>query len=207
MKSVKRSIGFCAVGLFYVIIQVQAAVFEIDRKTIVWENHEKKLMIVKPMSIDDGVFKNVQQCYECEFSPITQSKMDIHGNYNQQEIRSHWACRWDAYIFYIDNASAGLCVINYGSMIHDVMKNNSAVHDVAEFFIMPNFRKRGFGEDFATAIFMMYKGRWEVRQLPELVHTARIFWRKTISKLADNKFVEIANHPNWLGLVQIFELT
>ena len=59
------------------------------------------------------------------------------------------------------------------------MNQDPGTKDIAEFFIMPNFRNKNFGEKLAHQIFDQYVGKWEVRQLIEAVQ-ARKFWLKTI---------------------------
>lgn len=121
-------------------------------------------------------------------------------------FRSHWSDVVDAYIFYIHDTPAGFCVVNHGSMVEPAQKNDPKVHDIAEFFITPNFRGHKFGAIFVAEIFKMYPGTWEVRQLPALADNVRHFWRSVIGRITHNNFVEIHNHPHWDGYMQSFEI-
>lgn len=58
-------------------------------------------------------------------------------------------------------------------------------------------RKNKFGYRLATAIFDLYPGTWQVRQI-EGAENAKAFWRKTIDKYTKTKFDEvIVNDPDW----------
>lgn len=166
----------------------------------VWYDQHNKLSIVNVQTMQEQVFKNLQLCYECEFSPITHTLMTINGEYDQEELASHWSVQYDLYVFYINDVPAGFAVINYGSMV----EKNADVHDVGEFYITPIFRKKEFGKKFAHALFKRYSGTWEVRQLPELEKTSRYFWLSVIADVEHKDFQEIINHPQWEGFVQRF---
>lgn len=158
--------------------------------------------IVKIDSKENHIFKNLQLCYECEFAPITKTNMTVHADYDQAEIASHWAPNYSLYLFYHKAIPVGFCVVNHQSMLD----GRTNVNDIAEFFIVPLFRKSGLGIYFATQIFRLFPGEWEVRQLPELEHTARKFWLKVIHSLPVSHFEEKSNYPPWGGFVQQFTL-
>ena len=71
---------------------------------------------------------------------------------------------------------------------------------IAEFYIIPTFRRRGIGKNVAFQIFKKYKEKWEIRQsLSNL--KAQQFWSRTIGEYTKNDFEElIFNHE----LLQIF---
>lgn len=164
---------------------------------------ENAISIVKIESMHNPVFKNLQLCYEAEFAPITQTALLSNGTYDQAELASHWAKKTMIYLFYVNQLPAGFCVINAGSMIDE---NRPDVHDFAEFYIMPLYRKRSIGITCAASLIRLYGGVWQIRQLPELEQTGRLFWLKVIDTIPVRNFHETFNHPRWPGFMQEFEV-
>ena len=77
--------------------------------------------------------------------------------------------------------------------------------DIAEFFIMPLYRKNRYGMGLAKRIFSLYKGKWEVRQLKQL-DNARKFWLSVIKSYTSGDFIEtVMDDEKWIGTVQTFE--
>ena len=153
--------------------------------------------------INNPIFKNLQLCYECEFAPLTGTKMNENGDYDQTELSSHWAKEWSIFLFFKDKIPAGFCVVNHGSMIE---KDALHIHDIAEFYITPFFRKNGIGKECAHKIFYKYPGVWQVRQFAALEKTARPFWLSAIKSSRHTHFKEELNHKNWSGFIQTFEI-
>lgn len=174
--------------------------------TLVWQDAQQQIVIEKQFDDQAPVFKNLQICYECEFSPITGTQAEPDGSYNQQELRSHWADNWDAYVLYVGRVPAGFCVVNHASMTQSRHDDDRPVHDVAEFYIAPLYRRAGYGSCFARQIFQLYPGHWEVRQLPELAQTSRLFWHAVIRSLVGDVFQEVQDSAQWAGFIQFFDI-
>ena len=167
-------------------------------------NHEIDLQCVsikKVTDITSAPFCHLQQLYECEFSVVTQSEVNDEGLYCQQELIDSWsAAGFEAYLFYYERLPVGFCVVNLSSMI----SNDHLVCDMAEFFIMPLYRRHGLGQYFAQEVFKCYPGPWEVRQLEQL-QSARNFWCTVIRVYTRGDFQEThLNTPQWTGYLQCF---
>lgn len=186
--------------LFLVLLTLICFMQSRGQEMVLLDNQFK---IIQIKDFTNPIFKNLQICYESEFAPITQTHMTCNGDYNQNDLASHWSKRYDMYLFYKDTIPAGFCVVNCQSMIDE---NNHKTHDIAEFYITPIFRKNGLGTLFARKVIMLYPGSWEIRELPELEKTSRKFWLKVIEGLQHNNFQEIVNHPNWNGFIQKFDI-
>lgn len=72
-------------------------------------------------------------------------------------------------------------------MIHQNMKYYDEGHSVAEFLILPNYRRNHIGKRVAFDIFNMLKGNWEVEPI-ENSEEAYYFWKKTIEDYTDNNY-------------------
>lgn len=124
------------------------------------------MKIKKLHSYLDPSFRKLQQEYEAEFSAITGYKPNSQGVFDQEFLASTWSqSGYDIYLFEIGETAIGFAVVNLSSMItHD-----KDTRDVAEFYIEPKFRNQKLGTKLAQEIFLMYPGKWEVRQLPSLL--------------------------------------
>jgi predicted acetyltransferase len=57
-------------------------------------------------------------------------------------------------------------------------------YDIAEFFVLRKFRRRGVGAHVARELFDRFRGRWQVRVLVENT-AAHAFWRDVIAGCTD----------------------
>lgn len=142
-------------------------------------------------------FKSLFQLYEFEFVPHTKKEVTPDGLY-EQDI---WSSQgFDIYILYCGETPIGLAVVNLASMV----TGDVSVKDIAEFFVMPSHRRQGCGRWFAHAIFDLYPGQWEIREVPN--HPAiRNFWCETIRAYVGDKFTDIdMDSEGWVGPLQTF---
>lgn len=79
-------------------------------------------------------------------------------------------------------------------MINENLKVCSTGKSVAEFLIMPKYRRKHIGRKVAIDIFNMHQGYWEVEPL-ENSEQAYYFWEKTIREYTGNKY-EINDYNN-----------
>ncbi len=158
------------------------------------------MQIIKLESRFQAPFVHLQQLYEYELSAFTGYKVNEDGLYDAEYLASTWsAAGVDIYVLNIDAQAAGFAVVNLASMLGD-----EDIRDIAEFFVMPEFRKQGIGASFAQALFRRYSGAWQVRQIAAL-EQARAFWLKTILSMNDIcDFKEEVNPIAWQGFVQSF---
>ena len=61
---------------------------------------------------------------------------------------------------------------------------------IAEFYVVPEARRRGFGEAAARRIFDRFPGRWEVCEVPGNA-PAIAFWRRTVGRYTGDRFEEL----------------
>lgn len=151
---------------------------------------------------DNPTFKKLQQDYEDEFSPITGYTKGADGLYDQEMLMSHWSPKGHhVYLALSDtDEPLGFSVVNLSSMISKA----DDVKDIAEFYVVPSQRRRNIGKQIAFAIFSLYPGKWEVRQLPDL-HVATRFWNRVISDFSETKYSQIEmSNAQWTGFVQMF---
>ena len=76
-------------------------------------------------------------------------------------------------------------------MINTYTQKSDNGHSIAEFMVIPKYRKNKIGQEIAIKCFNMYKGNWEVS--PSFgSEQAYAFWKKVIDVYTDktNKFVD-----------------
>lgn len=130
------------------------------------------------------ILLNLVQAYEAEFSLITNKNPGPNGIYPMDT-----PCDEDhpSFLLYDNSTPIAFCIKG----THD------GRHDIAEFFVIPTYRKNGIGQKFAIEIFKKYPGNWQVRQI-DGAHKATDFWRKTIRAFTNNNFSEsIVDDPYW----------
>ena len=70
-------------------------------------------------------------------------------------------------------------------MINTYMQKSEKGHSIAEFMVIPKYRKNKIGKEIAIRCFNMYKGNWEVS--PSVgSEQAYIFWKKVIDEYTNN---------------------
>ncbi|HSW70864.1 MAG TPA: GNAT family N-acetyltransferase [Gammaproteobacteria bacterium] len=157
------------------------------------------LNLVLTNAIESPPFLYLQQFYEFEFSPITLYDTNEMGFYDHQKLRLTWHQHYHAYLFYLSHLPIGFAVINLASQIN----YDQNTRDVAEFFVMPNYRNRGVGESMAFKLLDQYPGNWEIRQLFNATK-ARQFWLKVINNYTSGNFSEESEDHRWHGYLQKF---
>lgn len=168
--------------------------FSMSFNTAGLKTEPKEILSVIPVNKDNqSILQNLSLPYKAEFSPITGSKPLADGASVTYfyENKKH-----QRYLLYYKDMPIGFAIIG---------KEND-INDIAEFYITPSFRKKGFGRYLAQFIFKEHPGKWQVRQL---VHTKNsiTFWRKVITRLTNGHYHEtIIPDPDWGEvLCQTFE--
>lgn len=122
------------------------------------------------------ILENLSQAYEAEFSNLTNKIPDEFGRF---EIDTLPRKPYIGYLLYVDNIPAGFCIVDI----------ESKIKDIAEFYIIPAFRKKNLGYQLAATVFCKHPGRWKVRQIKGAVE-ATLFWRRVIEKYTNNRYEE-----------------
>ncbi len=134
------------------------------------------------------IYHNLAQCYEAEFSPLTGKKPDASGRFAlDTQIEDNVL----GYLLYIGDTPAGLAAI--------ACKEENQF-EMCEFYVLPLFRKNEAGMRFAHAIWERHRGTWEIKQIAGADY-ATAFWRKTITRYHDTRFVEECYDDPYWGIV------
>ncbi len=127
---------------------------------------------------------------------------ELFGGSNQYKYRyldSYWVenDRHPCYIM-LDDIVVGFALINKHTIL------SKSANNLAEFYIKPEYRKRGLGNKAAREVFKRYPGKWEVRVLKENA-LAYSFWKKVLSVSTTKNFKEtLLDESEWKGSVFTF---
>lgn len=147
------------------------------------ENHHH-LSIVSINNSNLNIYKNLAQAYEAEFSPLTQKYPNELGIFEPDTLPQG---SYTGHLLYYKKTPIGFCVTNL----------ENEVKDISEFYIIPNMRKRNFGQFLAMTTFDKYPGKWQVRQI-EGAFGAIKFWRKVIEKYINGNYHEsVVDDTHW----------
>ena len=71
------------------------------------------------------------------------------------------------------------------AMVNTYMQILKSGHSIAEFLVIPKYRRKNIGKQTATCLFNKYKGNWEVK--PSLNNDkAYSFWKNVIEDYTNN---------------------
>ena len=72
-------------------------------------------------------------------------------------------------------------------MINQFMKKCDSGHSVAEFLVLPEYRRNHIGKKIAFLVFDMYPGNWEVEPIENSNEACR-FWENVVINYTDNNY-------------------
>ena len=134
------------------------------------------------------VYNNLAQGYEAEFSAITGKKPDARGIF-RLDTRIGDDVR--AFLLSVGDVPAGLIAVR---------TKDDGSYEVAEFYVVPSFRKQAWGQKFAHAVWRAMPGKWEIKQIAGAEYAAE-FWRKTIGAFPPMEFQEDRYDDSYWGMV------
>lgn len=144
-----------------------------------------------------GIF----QKYLHELSQHKHIEKDNKGQYIYKYFDNYWQDKGRFPFFILNNGQIiGLIFINNYSVISD----ETNLHAIAEFYVVPDYRKQGIGREALTQVFSKFKGKWEVDVIGKN-KDADIFWGKTINTYTKGDFKkQMVNNEKWNGFVYEF---
>lgn len=150
--------------------------------------------IARTTSDDRARLDALLQLYVYDFSEMLPLDVDESGRFAFPPVEAD-----HAFLFRVDDKLAGFALVQERSRL-----TGAPVRDMAEFFVMRRYRRRGVGEIAARWLFDALPGPWEVRQKAENV-AAIAFWRRVIGAYTHGRFEETTmDDERWRGPVQRF---
>lgn len=109
-------------------------------------------------------------------SKYIENELNENANFEYKWFNNYFTDD-DREAYFIKNGKIYLGFV----MINENLKFNNNGKSVAEFLIMPQYRRNHIGKKVAIEIFEKYKGYWEVEPIKNSKE-AYSFWKKTIEE-------------------------
>ena len=121
---------------------------------------------------------NLLELYSHDFSEFHDLEIGADGRFGYRHLPLYWTDpRRYPFLVHMEGKLAGLVLVMRGSEL----SGNPAAWDMAEFFVIRRYRRRGLGTHIARKVWRRFPGQWEVRVM-ESNATARQFWASAISE-------------------------
>ena len=144
----------------------------------------------------EAVLGNLLELYMHDFSELRDFDLGPDGRFGYRLLPLYWSDPdRHPFLIRIDGKLAGFALVKRGSEVC----GNGAVWDMAEFFVIRGYRRRGFGTQVAQELWRRFPGRWEIRVM-QLNVTAHRFWARAISRFTGEAVAPVAfekGGENW----------
>lgn len=134
---------------------------------------------VVPVSPEQkAILANLLELYSHDFSEFIDLEMGVDGRFGYRNLDLYWSDphRWPNFI-QIGGRLAGFV------LLERIPREAGVMWDVAEFFVMRGFRRRGVGACAAHKIFTQLPGRWQVRVMRSNKPACQ-FWSRAVHAFA-----------------------
>jgi predicted acetyltransferase len=141
------------------------------------ESPSTQIEVVPAAPDEEPILANLLELYAHDFSEFHEIKLGHDGRFGYKDLALYWREPGrHPFLIRVDGNLAGLVLVQRGSEF----PNNEIAWDMAEFFVVRGYRKRGVGIFVAHEVWMHFPGRWEVRVM-ESNDLAHRFWERAIS--------------------------
>ena len=145
---------------------------------------------------DSALLSNLLELYIHDMSEVfPHVQLGPDGRFGYSRLPLYWSepDRRFAFVIRCDGKVGGFILVTRGSPA----ETDPNVLDVAEFFVLRQYRRAGTGREAAALLWNRLHGRWIVRVL-EKNAPALAFWRETIATFTGRRFDErrLTTGPN-----------
>lgn len=142
---------------------------------------------VRPVGeTDQQVLSNLLQLYLHDFSEFDDGRISEDGLFQYPYLEQYRSePDHHAFLILVDASLAGFALVKKGSD----MAGDMQAMDIAEFFILRGWRRKGVGKNAFHAIAGRFPGSWLVRVQTRVLN-ALSFWRSVIPDVSDGKIGE-----------------
>jgi predicted acetyltransferase len=129
---------------------------------------------------EQPVLENLLELYVHDFSELLGLEIGEDGRFGYPQLSLYWSepARYP-FVVRVDGKLAGFVLVKKGEGV----AGRGVVSDVAEFFVLRAYRRRGVGTRVAHEVWRRFPGQWEVRVM-EKNAPARRFWADAIAKFS-----------------------
>jgi predicted acetyltransferase len=131
----------------------------------------------------ESLLANLLELYMHDFSEYYPLELNHDGRFGYEPLPLYWSePERFPFLVKVDGKLAGFVFVKRASGI----VHAGEIWDMAEFFIVRAYRRRGIGSRVAHAVWARFPGRWEVRVM-ESNRAAGGFWMKAIAGFVDGQ--------------------
>ena len=137
--------------------------------------------VIPATSKQESIVANLLELYAHDFSEFNDLELNPDGRFGYKNLSSYWL-ESDRYPFLVrvNRNLAGLILVKKGSEV----SGDKIVFDMAEFFVVRRYRRRGIGTAIAHKVWRRFPGHWQVRVM-ESNPSAHCFWESAIAEFTD----------------------
>jgi predicted acetyltransferase len=161
-----------------------------------------RISVMPATEADRPVLANLIQFYLYDFTDFKEWDVQEDGRFEDYGLDG--CCTSDdrhPFLIRADERLAGFAIVDDRSHL----TGEHGIWDVADFFVLRRYQKRGVGERAARVLFNRFRDHWEIRVMAANLD-ALAFWRKVINRYTDGQFEEVQwNDARWRGPVQFFD--
>ncbi len=123
------------------------------------------------------ILANLLELYAHDFSEFHDVAIGADGRFGYKSLPLYWSeLGRHPFLAWVEGELAGFVLVKRGSEF----SGNDAVWDMAEFFVLRGYRRRGIGTQIAHQVWKRFPGMWEVRVMQSNVAGCD-FWARAIS--------------------------
>ena len=140
---------------------------------------------IEPIRIEQkSVFVQMMELYLYDFSEFSGEDINEYGYFGYPRIDDYWnEAGRHPFLIRVDGRIAGLVLVR-SCCEHTHLSNP---HNIAEFFVMKKYRRKGVGRAAAMKVFDMFPGGWEISQWENNL-PARSFWKQVIDEYTNGNY-------------------
>lgn len=125
---------------------------------------------------ESAVLANLLELYAYDFSEFHDVELGADGRFGYDKLPLYWTePDRHPFLFRYRGKLAGFALVTKGPDMED----GERVWDMAEFFVLRRYRRRGTGAEATRQILSRLPGRWKIRVM-ESNKAGREFWARAI---------------------------
>jgi predicted acetyltransferase len=133
----------------------------------------------------EPVVANLLELYSHDFSEFHEIELGADGKFGYISLPLYWRePNRRPFLIRVDGKLAGFVLAKRGSEV----SGDETIWDMAEFFVVRRYRRRGIGTFVAHELWREIPGRWEIRVM-ESNRSAHLFWAHAISAFTGKTIV------------------
>jgi len=127
-----------------------------------------------------------------DLSEFTPWLFRIHEPFDYPALPSYWTePDRHPFLFRVAERLAGFALVQQRSHL----SGSPGINDIAEFFVLREYRRRGIGRSAAHAVFQAFPGTWEVR-VRECNTIGLSFWENTVETFTQSGARELRHEED-----------